>query len=138
MCIPDETEALNDRFLCVLPHCRTVAEHPDEFLTTSNKQLFCRACREELSLVSSVVSNHLKSAKHQAGKQRLARSECDIAEALAASDIDSHPVGETLPQDQRVYRIKVVMAFLQAGVPLNKLESSRELLEENAFRLTDR
>ena len=37
-----------------------------------------------------------------------------------------------------MYRIKVVMAFLRAGVPLNKLESFRELLEENAFRFTDR
>ena len=118
-----------------------VTEHPNECLTTSNKQLFCRACREELSLVSSVVNNHLKPAKHQAGKQRLAakeKSECDIAEALAASDKESHPVGETLPQDQRVYRVKVVMAFLRAGVPLNKIESFRELLEENAFRLSDR
>ena len=41
-----------------------VAEHPGECLTTSNKQLFCRACREELSLVSS-TNNHLKSTKHR-------------------------------------------------------------------------
>ena len=87
-----------------------VTEHPDECLTTSNKQLFCRTGREELLFVSSVVNNHLKSAKHQAGKQRLAakeKSECDIAEALAASDKESHPVGETLPQNQRVYRLKL-------------------------------
>ena len=43
-----------------------------------------------------------------------------------------------MPQDQCVYRIKVVMAFLRAGVPLNKIESFRELLEENAFCLSDR
>ena len=30
-----------------------VKENPDECLTVSNKQLFCRACREELSLISS-------------------------------------------------------------------------------------
>ena len=97
-----------------------VTEHPDKCLTTSNQQLFCRACREEHSRVSSVVNNDLKSAKHQAGKQQLAakeKSECDIAEALAASDEESHPVGETLPTDQRVYRVKVVMAFLRVGVP---------------------
>lgn len=116
-------------------------EHPGECLTISNKHLFCRACREELSLVSSVISNHLKSAKHQTGKQRLAKKEkeeSDIAEALVSSDKESHPVGETLPPDQRVYRIKVVMAFLRAGVPLSKMISFRELLEENAFRLSDR
>ena len=118
-----------------------VSEHPGEWLTVSNKRLFCKACREELSLVSSVINNHLKSTKHQAGKERLAKkekAESDIAEALVSSDKELHPVGETLPQDQRVYRIKVVMAFLRAGVPLSKLTSFRELLEENGFRLSDR
>ena len=50
-------------------------EHPGECLTVSNKRLFCRACREELSLVSSVISNHLKSTKHRAGKVRVAKRE---------------------------------------------------------------
>ena len=40
----------------------------------------------------------------------------DIAEALRASDSDLHPKGETFPQDQRVYRVKVVRTFLRAGV----------------------
>ena len=118
-----------------------VKENPDECLTVSNKQLFCRACREELSLISSVVHNHVKSAKHQAGRKRLAAKEVhdiDIAAALKASDEVAHRVGETLPQDQRVYRVKVVTAFLWAAVPLNKLEHFRELLEEHAFRLSDR
>ena len=42
-----------------------------------------------------------------------------------------------MPEQQQVYRIKVVTAFLKAGVPLSKIESFRELLEENAYRLTD-
>ena len=88
-----------------------------------------------------MISNHLKSTKHRAGKVRVAKrekAESDIAEALVASDKESHPVGETLPQDQRVFHIKVVMAFLRAGVPLSKMTSFRELLEENAFCLSDR
>lgn len=39
--------------------------------------------------------------------------------------------------DQQVYRVKVVSAFLRAGVPLNKVILFRDVLEENAFRLTD-
>jgi len=95
-----------------------VSEHPGECLTVSNKQLVCRACREELSLIGSVVHNHVKSAKHQARKKRLStkeKCEQDIAKALKvlkASDEVTHPVGETLPQDQRIYRVKVVTAFL--------------------------
>lgn len=34
--------------------------------------------------------------------------------------------------------MKVVCTFLKAGVPLSKIELFRDLLEETAFRLTDR
>ena len=80
-------------------------EHPREFLTVSNKQLFCRACCEELSLISRVSNNHIKSAKHKAGKERFGtkeKSELDIAEALKVSDEVTHLVGETFPQEQRI------------------------------------
>ena len=49
-----------------------------------------------------------------------------------------HPKGETLPIDQRVYRVKVVRTFLRTAVPLNKLEIFRNLLKGTGFRLTDR
>ena len=68
------------------------------------------------------INNHNKSAKHKAGKKRLEskeKREADIARALKVSDETSHPVGETLPQDQRIYRVKVITAFLQAGIPLS-------------------
>ena len=51
---------------------------------------------------------------------------------------ENHPRGETLPESQQVYRVKVVMAFPKAGMPLSKIESFRSILEENSFRLTDR
>ena len=59
-------------------------------------------------------------------------------ESLRSRDALEHPKGESLPDDQRVYRVKVVRTFLAAGVALNKLPEFRDLLEENAFRLTDR
>ena len=39
-----------------------------------------------------------------------------------AHDTDAHPKGEALPMQQRVYRVKVVTSYLQAGISLNKLE----------------
>ena len=107
----------------------------------SNGKLFCKACREELSLKKIVVANHVQSKKHIAGKGKLSLKEAkerDIAESLVSSDQLDHPVGETLPLEQRVYRVTVVKTFLRAAVPLNKLTAFRDLLEENAFRLTDR
>lgn len=82
----------------------------------------------------------MKSSKHALGKERLARkeaSERDIASAYAVAE-DVHPRGETLPEDQRIYRAKVVQVFLRTGTPLNKLTHFRALLEENALRLSDR
>lgn len=64
--------------------------------------------------------------------------EKNIAHMLVQHNDETHLRGETLPEQQQVYRIKVVTAFLKAGVPLSKIESFRELLEENAYRLTDR
>ena len=49
-----------------------------------------------------------------------------------------HPKGESLPIEQRVYRVKVLKTFMRAGVPISKLEYFRDLLEEKAMRLTER
>lgn len=37
-----------------------------------------------------------------------------------------------------LYRVQVVTAFLKAGVPLQKVTSFRDILEDHAFRLSDR
>ena len=50
-------------------------------------------------------------------KARKVRDE-DIAKCLKQYDEQEHPSGEHLPEAQRVYRIKVVTAFLKAGVHL--------------------
>ena len=57
---------------------------------------------------------------------------------LVKHNEEQHLRGETLPEEQQVYRIKVVPAFLKAGVPLSKIGAFQELLEENAYYLTDR
>ena len=48
----------------------------------------------------------------------------DIAEALQKMDESNHPKRETIPTDQREFRVKVVHTFLCAAVPLNKLEGT--------------
>jgi hypothetical protein len=107
----------------------------------TGKKLFCNACREELSLRKNIVTNHIASSKHKRGKEKLQHKEArerDIAKCLKAYDEINHPAGETLPMEQRVYRLKVLKTFLRAAVPLTKLDAFRDLLEENMFRLTDR
>ena len=64
--------------------------------------------------------------------------ERDIADSLIQHNSETNLRGESLTTNQQVYHVKVVTAFLRAGVPLRKIEAFREILEENAFRLTDR
>ncbi len=118
-----------------------VGEFPNELLTVSAGRLFCSACREELSLKTSVIRYHLKSDKHQEGKKRRTKKECrerDIADALTKHNESTHQEGESLPIDQQVYRVKVASTFLRAAVPISKLDQFRDILQENALRLTDR
>ena len=56
-----------------------------------------------------------------------------VAEAFKTYSKEEHVAGETLSRDTQVYRVKVVTTLLKAGVPLNKLETFQELLEENGL-----
>ena len=110
-----------------------LSKFPDQKFVVSRGKLFCTACREEVALKKSVVELHVKSEKHKKGKIKLAmkeKREQDIVKALGAYDEEVHLVGETLPTDQCVFRIRVVSTFLKAGVPLCKIDQFRDILEE--------
>ena len=115
-------------------------EFPNDHLCVSARNHFCNVCREKLCVKRSTMKNHLTSTKHADSKTVYKKGELrdgDIVKALQKYDQRVNPVGQTLPQEQRLYRIKVVMTLLKAGIPLNKLDVLRDLLEEKATRLTD-
>ena len=125
--------------LKVLSAADRVKSYLGESFTVSNKKLFCEACREEIALKKSVIESHIASQKHKKGKERQSSKilkEKRICEALKAYDKEVHPIGETLPDEVRVRRVKVVRAMLRAGVPISKVDSFRDLLEENHLSLT--
>lgn len=64
------------------------------------------------------------------------KRERDIAESLKQYDAVVHPVGETLPEETRVYRVKVITTMLKAGIPLSKIDIFRDLLEQYGLSLT--
>ena len=85
-------------------------------------KLFCQGCREELSLKKK-HRVHIKSGKHDEGKKRLGKMKAndqDIAQFLKKYNGQVHGRGETLPEQQQVFCVKVVKKFLQADVPLGK------------------
>ena len=91
-----------------------VKTYQSEPFIVSSKKLFCSACREELSVKKSTIDLHIKSHKHQIGKEQLAvkeKRQLDIAASLKQYDDKVHPAGETLPDSVRVYRVNVVTAL---------------------------
>ena len=83
-----------------------------------------------------MLQQHIKSAKHENGKTRLAKKEereRNIADMLVKYDKSVHPVGEAV----RVYRIKIVSTYIYEGRSSDPLGIFRELLEEKVFRLSD-
>ena len=116
-----------------------ILDFPNEHLTVLGDKLFCSVCREPLSVKKSIVQNHIASTKHALGKERIHSKEKrgrDIVSMLKNYDTQVHPVGETLSDDLRVFRVKLVSSFLKAGVPLHKVDCFRELLEESSFSLS--
>ncbi|CAB3993226.1 Hypothetical predicted protein, partial [Paramuricea clavata] len=121
-----------------------IQEFPQEcFKDTAIRKgaFFCEACREEISVKRSTIINHINTHKHLSGKEKLhqkAKRERDLAEVLRAYDEENHPIGETLSMNTRVFRLKVVTAFMKAGIAINKINCFRSILEESAYKLTDR
>lgn len=121
-----------------IPPSKRVSEFPNELLTVSAGKLFCKCCRQILSVKKSTVDDHISCKKHIDSKHQFHNKEArerDIAEALEEHNDSTHLKGETLPEEVNVYRVKVVQTFLRAGVLFNKINIFRPLLEENAFRL---
>ena len=97
-------------------------------------KLFCQGCREELPRKKSSIEYHIKSGKHDDGKKKLQKrkaNDLDIAQSLMKYNKEVHGQGETLPEQQQAFRVKVVKSFLQAGVPLGKIDHFRALFEED-------
>ena len=83
----------------------------------------------------------VQSMKHAQRKNQLTEKwsrECNISEAFKSYEQEVHPSGKTLSEVHKLWHVKVVTTFMKAGVPLAKVNHFRELLEENAYSLTDR
>ena len=81
---------------------------------------------------------HIRTQKHEGGKARQEQDrlkEVAITDALRA-DSQKRKVREMLPEEERLYRVKVVENFLHAGIPLRKVDQLRELLDAGGHRLT--
>ena len=66
----------------------------------------------------------VNNQKHVSGKERLRQKvklERDLKEVLYTYDDRNDPKGGTLSMESRVFRVKIVTAFLKGGVAINKI-----------------
>lgn len=115
-----------------------VKEFPGECLTVEGGAIFCEACRTEVGVKKSLVKQHISSKRHAQSKRKFLSEkvrQTSVCCALKEYEKRVHPVGETLPEADKMWRVDVVNHFLRAGVALSKVDRLRPLLEKNALRL---
>jgi len=131
------TSSFNLKSVSPKDRCRQFSK---ECFTVSGGKLFCGCCREEVSLKLSSIKNHIGSNKHKMSKDKEAKKKVQdkiLAQHLEVYESETSPRGETLPESHKLYRIDIVTAFLKSGIPLQKIDGLREVLEYGGYRLTD-
>ena len=126
--------------MCVTAHSR-VKEFPNEYLIVRNGKLFYSACREEISLKKSAITNHISSGeKHKKAKEALEKRQAreqNIAKVLKMYDQEVQPKGSaSVSMDTCVYGVRVVEQFPKSSISISKIDNLRPLLEEGSHRLT--
>ena len=93
-----------------------------------------------MPLKKSSIKYHIKSGKHDKGKKGRKRktNDQDIAQSLKKYNKEVHGRADTLSEQQQVFRVKVVKAFLQASGSLGKVDKFRALFEETGHCHTEK
>ena len=118
-----------------------VQEHKNEQLNVVSGKLRCNACKEPISKKNSSIKKHIASNKHELAEKVAAKEKTkdqSIIQMFRRNDQRLNPKGETLPWEMRLFRYDLVESFLQAGIPISKIDSLRPFLQKYGHRLTSR
>jgi len=85
----------------------------------------CLSKRAALSITLSLVSTN-KGKKVEKKKN----NDQDIVQSLKKYNKEVNGRGETLPEQQKVFHVKVVKTFLQTSASLGKVDQFSALFEE--------
>ena len=86
---------------------------------------------------SGQLSRHLRNLNALNFLERGSKTMATIDSCFDNYDKEFKPSGQTLPQSVRAYRVEVLLAFAQAGIPAHKLETPalKKLLERDRTSL---
>lgn len=91
--------------------------------------------------MKSTLQTHVKSQKHRGCKAEHKRKALGKKQMLMDSRNyikQTNAEGSTLPDKVITFQIKVLKTFMSGGVPVNKIDHFRPLLESNGQSLTGR
>jgi hypothetical protein len=116
-----------------------LSAHPDVYEWTKDSQggryLRCKYCFDVLDHIDKAtpkkIQRHVESPSHKDAVlawQNHEAKKCVMFQVLKATE--SHASRRTLSDDQNVFRMATVSAFLSAGICLNKIGALRPFLEQ--------
>ena len=149
--LPAHSPASHRTLSCVTPHTllRTVhspAHSPAHISSTTPLSrappplLCCRSCKKPLQLLKQTIKIHTESAMHKTNKLQFWDERHDDAEVkqIIGDYFSSNPdvAHGSLSEDTLLFRWRWVEKCMETGIPLNKLDGLRGLIEKRDL-LTD-
>jgi len=120
---------------------KNVEEYAHRGIEVRSGQAFCVPCAGNVGSALQAMERHCKTVKHEVAEQKLAAAQDDGVLLRKAIDdfIDVHeedgqvPMGFSKVSKQcQVFRADVLQSWLTSGIPPNKLDKVRGLLERYA------
>ena len=128
-----------------VPLQKRVDDFPDQSLTIAStpngKVLFCRCCPKEIENILGTIKTHVTADRHKEKMVKwMERNKSDVeVKDFLEQYFQDHPNEKTvtLSPEVQLYRWRVVESCLYAGIPMEKIDDLRELLERGGTTLTD-
>ena len=120
-----------------------IKQYPNDPLATSlrTSEVFCKCCRVNIQNIKSTIDTHVKSSHHVARKQQYRQVSAESIEQKSFLEEyyrdHADEKGSSLSSDVHLERMRMVAAFMKAGIPLQKLDALRPTLERNGCCMTD-
>jgi hypothetical protein len=112
-------------------------KYPQETLKIDGNELFCEACAKPLINKGSTLKYHFAAASHAKAKVSFLARKSRQSQLFQYYSSLAMAENRNAPANQQAWRYQVVSAFLEAGIPLEKvnISSLHELLESGHPKL---
>lgn len=116
-----------------------ILQYPDQNFEVLHEKLFCKPCKKFLNFKKKdSINDHVSGPNHQQRNREWIQGQLQKEdEANTFDQLRSHTEHHRIPDEIFLWRVEVVAAFLEAGLPLHALSRPRikALLEQQGHPL---